>query len=191
MVAVHPRPPADAIVASPIHQSTITAAVSIASLPLFYFVDCCIAATAAAFVANGPSSASCPVGCCVASSHANTSRPPVPPPLAMPPSLIMPVLCLLSGKLSHCFLSCWCLPSTSASTTCCTAASCCAPLVCVLSGWLMHLLTPPLTPPHGIFNNRPSTPCQSGRSCVRCNWSPGGRIPLACGPPSSCTRMAR
>jgi hypothetical protein len=43
--------------------------------PIYFFVDCCVAAAAAAFVANGPSRASHPVGCRVASRHAET--PPV------------------------------------------------------------------------------------------------------------------
>ena len=47
------------------------------SLPYFIFVDCCVAATAAIFVANGPSRAcaSHQDGFCVASGHVDASRP--------------------------------------------------------------------------------------------------------------------
>jgi hypothetical protein len=40
-----------------------------------------------------------------------------------------------------------------------------APIMCLLFGWLVRLLTPPLTPPRGISDGRPSMPRQIG-SCV-------------------------
>jgi hypothetical protein len=91
--------------------------------PPLFCVDCCVAGTAAAFVVNGPSCASHLAGCCVASIHADASRPRAPPPLIAPPPLV-------------------------------------APLSCLLPGWLLHLLTPPppLTPPRGKSDDRPSTP---------------------------------
>ena len=42
----------------------------------FLFVDCCVAATSAAFVANGHSRASCPAGCCVAFCLSSRRRLP-------------------------------------------------------------------------------------------------------------------
>ena len=62
----------------------------------FFSVDCCIAATAAAFVTFGPSCASCPVGCHVASCHADASRSPAPLPLVATQPLVAPLSFLLS-----------------------------------------------------------------------------------------------
>jgi hypothetical protein len=69
----------------------------------FLFVDCCIAATAAAFVANGPSRAPRLAGCHVASRHADASRSPAPPPLVATPPFVAPLSSLsswLSCRLS-------------------------------------------------------------------------------------------
>ncbi len=89
-----------------------------------------------------PSYASCLAGCRVTSCHATTSCPPVPPPL------IPPLSCFLSGWLlhrlsSHCHLS-----STCASTSHCTAASHHAPLMPLV--WLVvaSLLATPPPPIH-------------------------------------------
>ena len=84
--------------------------------PHILFVDCCVAATAAAFVANSPSCSSQQAGCRVASHHADTFRPSAPPPLVTPPPLVAPLSCLLPGWLLRCLLPHIRLPSTSTST---------------------------------------------------------------------------
>ncbi len=58
-----------------------------------------------------PSCASCPADCRIDSRHAAAFHPPAPPPLIAPPPLTVPLLRLLSGWLSHHFLSCRHLPS--------------------------------------------------------------------------------
>ena len=125
MVATRSCPPTDAI-----RQPVITAATSVASLPPFCFVDCCVAATAASFAANDPSCFSCPAGCCVTSHHDKASHPLAPLPLVTPLPLAASLLChSLSGWLLHCLSSCRCLPPTGVSTACHANASSCAPLV--------------------------------------------------------------
>jgi hypothetical protein len=88
-----------------------------------------------------PSQASCLAGCCIASHHTAVSCPPVPLPLITPPPLTVPLLCLLSGWLSHHFLSCCHFPSTCTSTYHCAPL---APLVRLIVA--SPLVTPPLPP---------------------------------------------
>ena len=109
----------------------------IASLSHFFFVDCCVSATAAAFVTNNPSCQSCPTGCHVASCHADTSCLLAPPPLVVLPLLIAPLLSLSSSWMSCRLSSRQRLPSTGASASCWVRAVSLA----TTSVWVMAVAT--------------------------------------------------
>jgi hypothetical protein len=124
---------------------------------------------------------SAPVICRVTSHHAVTSRPPAPPTLIAPPPLTAPLLCHLSGWLSRCLSSRQRLPSASASDSCRTVTSICAPFV--------PLFTLAVRRPGAILAHKASKSSRametfpsSGRSLSCCLLSSAASRPAA--PPS-------